>query len=250
MDIAGVTIYSDLEDLLTKLLIEKIDKYLKEIIGNTEDYSKYIKSITLSKGIKNLSGTNIDECSHFMGDEGYDPSTKEITILVGDKIPLVYENIFHEIQHAKNSGADFSNLVLREKYPFIFDFIDEYIAYKKSINYMIRKELKGNEKILGWYLKVVGDRNIEYEDIINENIEYLNTINIREKYNDNYVKLNNNMYNNTYSFAYMLSKKRILGIEGYDTKFRRLIKELDKVSDRITNIDCRAIEKVFKAIIF
>ena len=248
MDIAGIAIYSELEEVYTKLLVEKIEKYLKEVMGNTEEYSKHIKSITLNRELKSIPESMFYDCNHFMGYEGYDSNTKEIVISVGNKIPLVYENIFHEIQHAKNGGIDFSNLVLRQKYPFIYEFIDEYLGYKKSMNFMIKHELNSNEKILEWYLKVIEERNKEYEDAIKENIEYLKTINLKEKNNDNYLKLDDHMYNNTYSFAYMLAKKRVLDVEGYDTKFRRLIKGLDRVSGRIKNVDCKAIEKIFQSI--
>lgn len=246
MDIRDVMIYSEVEEIYTKLLVERTGDFLDEIFEKSEVCANYIKSIKFVNELP-IGECYKDESMHFMSKEGFNRETKEIVIVAKNKLPLVYESIYHEIQHAKNNGMNSYNIFLNEKYPFVFNFLDEYMAYSKTLKFMLEKELTKNEKILYWYKNQAKKRNRGYEKNFYGNITYLKNIDFDADFRGNIIEIpGDGSFCIVNSLAYMLAKMNVVKIGNEDIKYSKLLQALNSVEGTINNMHCNKVNNVFE----
>lgn len=245
MKINDITINSDLEEVYTNLLAQKTEKYLNSIKSNKSTYFNFLRSISFisAKNGENFKGNY--EGRHFINNTFFNSRTKEIEIYVDKRLPLVYEGLFYGIQRGKNNGVDQRTSVLRDKHPFIYNIIDEYIAYSKAMEYLMNTEYANNKELQEWYRKYLSTNNKNYENSINESIEFLNNVLGRNSYYDNEFLVNGKKYCHMYSLPYMLAKINVLKLNDYDSRLNSLLYALNEIKEEITENNCRNIREIF-----
>ncbi|MGL4107636.1 hypothetical protein [Clostridium sp. LP20] len=238
MSLMGIQIYSDLDGKFTRLLTEKLSEYLKDILGNLNNYSKYITSISFKK-FKEEESTR----------SSYNLTEKKIDIIVGDKLPLVYDSIYHQILHSKNNYKSLYNINLTKKYPFIHRFIDQYISYSKTMEFMINKELKKNDKLCNWYIESITEVNKSYDNDIYENLNLIYSICMKGGRDSNCSLVEEKELSRLINIAaYNLAKINSLKINCFDIRLSGLLIDLDSLKSPISGKDCRLIESAFEII--
>ena len=236
MNTKGIKIYSDLDQRYTELLTLKILQYSNNIFGNLNSYDKYIKVIELKKETSNYNITKEE-------DGYFDASTKKIRLTVNKNILLVYENLFHQMQHAQNNIKNIFNLKAINKYPLIYTFIDKYLAYSLTMNYMINKEFIKNQKLLTWYIRHVSNKNNNSN--LEANIKFLKDICSKD---NSELSCDNDLNDILNDIAFSIAKINILKINNFNIKLSPLIIELDKMKSPITIKECKDIQYILDII--
>ena len=239
MSLIGIQIYSDLDDKFTRLLTEKFHEYLKDILDSSNNYSKFINSINFKK-------VNKEDLTR---KSSYNKKEKKIEIIVGDKLPLVYESIYQQLLHCKNNTRCLYNVNVAKKYPFIHRFIDQYIAYSKTMELMINKELKKSDKLCNWYKEYINKVNKDSDGNLYENLKILNSICINGGRDSNFILVEESELNRLINItAYNIAKINSLKINTFDIRLSGIIIDLDTVKSPISTKDCRLIESAFEIV--
>ena len=235
MNKLGIEICSDLDDVYTNLFVQKIKEFLEELFGQSPNYSKYVSKIEFSR-LTNGEITDFNMFPHLMDKGAYTRDMKTIFINVDNNIPITYQNLYHELQHAKNNSVAQKYLKNSLKYPIVYKFIDEYSAYYAAINHMISTEFKGNNRLLAWYMEYLKQSINDFKESLYGDISLLS-----EKIKTNESLEKKEVSNLVYKIAYTIAVINNLRLNNFDIRLSPLILDMDKIELPITNTTCKFI---------
>lgn len=235
MNELGIEICSDLDDVYTNLFVQKIKEFMEELFGESSNYSKYVSKVQFSR-LTDGEITDFSIFPHLMDKGIYTKDIKNIFINVDNNIPIIYQNLYHELQHAKNNSVAQKYLKNSSKYPIVYKFIDEYSAYYSAINHMISTEFKGNNRLLAWYMEYLKKSIHEFKERLYSDISLLS-----EKIKANENLENKEVSNLVYKIAYTIAVINNLRLNDFDIRLSPLILDMDKIELPITNTTCKFI---------
>lgn len=212
-------------------IIIKIKECIGYIFGNNLYKSKYIKKVVLNTQKDSEKSIEIDE------------KNKILTLSIEESNNFIFYEVCKQLQHIKNVNKKIYDTKVSIRYPFVYKFIDEYLCYSNSMEYVLNTQVINDPQEVLEYKNYLLESIKGFNSYLIDNVHILKeilSINCLEEGEE--IIEESGVSDLITKTAYILAVINVIKLKDFDIELSTLLIELDTLEAPITTKDCKLIQ--------